>query len=219
MPIRNLLKYYETQELLNLFYWQSFSEESFSGESVLIQGVECGLVKVPLHHVNLTSDLVSGPVTVGVRSVLPVDGVHLLLGNDLAGDKVVVNPIVTDKPVLEEVYDPIIEDVLHLYPACAVTRAMAQIAILYQPTLSLDPDLSYDLSDAFLGQSDDQICNSLPKTSCEVDAKFNESHDSQVPAKGLSDSSFLYVPNENMSGQKVSSVKIPTEGFPVLSTE
>ena len=165
MPIRNLLKYYETQELLNLFYWQSFSEESSSGESVLIQGVECGFVKVLLHHVNLTSDLLSGPVTVGVRSVLPVYGVHLVLGNDLAGDKVVVNPIVTDKPVLEEVYDPIIEDVLDLYPACAVTRAMAQKAIL-------DPDLSYDLSDTFLGQSDDQICNSLPKTSCEADAKL-----------------------------------------------
>ena len=45
------------------------------------------------------------------------------------------------------------------------------------------------------------------------------SHDSQVPANGLSDSSFLYVPNEDISGQKVSSVKIPTEGFPVLSTE
>jgi hypothetical protein len=45
------------------------------------------------------------------------------------------------------------------------------------------------------------------------------SHDSQVPAKGLSDSSFLYVPNEDISGQKVSSVNIPTEGFPVLSTE
>jgi hypothetical protein len=139
------------------------SEESSSGESVLIQGVECGLIKVPLHHVNLSSDLVSGPVTVGVRSVLPVDGVHLLLGNDLAGDKVVVNSIMTDNPVLEEVYDPIIEDVLDLYPACAVTRAMAQKAILDQPTLSLDPDRSYDLSDTFLGQSDDQIGNSLPK--------------------------------------------------------
>ena len=67
--------------------------------------------------------------------------------------------------------------VLDLYPACAVTRAMAQKAILDQPTLSLDPDLSYDLSDTFLCQSDDQIGNSLPKTSCEADAKFNESHD------------------------------------------
>jgi hypothetical protein len=57
----------------------AFSEESSSSKSVLFQGVECGLVKIPLHHVNLTSDLVSGPMTVGVRSILPVDGVHLLL--------------------------------------------------------------------------------------------------------------------------------------------
>ena len=158
-----------------------------------MQGVECGLAKVPLHHVNLASDLVSGPVTVGVRSVLLVDGVHLLLGNHLAGDKVVINPIVTDKPVLEEVYDPIIEDVLNLYPACAVTRAMAHKAILDQPSLNLYVDLSHDLSDIFLGQSDDQIGNSLPKISCEVGAKFNESHDSQVPAKGLSDGSYFYM--------------------------
>jgi hypothetical protein len=89
-------------------------------------------------------------------------------------------------------------------------------AILDQPTLSLDPDLSYD---TFLGQSDDHIGSILPKTSFEADAKVNESHDSQVPAKGRSDSSFLYVPNEDMSGQKVSSVNTPTEGFPVLSTE
>jgi hypothetical protein len=63
----------------------------------------------------------------------------LLLGNDLAGDKVVVNPIVTDKPVLGEVYDPIIEHVLDLYPAGAVTRAMAQKAI---KTLSPEEDTS-----------------------------------------------------------------------------
>ena len=41
------------------------SEKSHSGKSVLIQGVECGLVTVPLHQVNLKSDLVSGTVTVG----------------------------------------------------------------------------------------------------------------------------------------------------------
>ena len=51
---------------------------------------------VPLHTVYLSSDLVSGPVIVGLGSLLPFEGVQLLLGNDLAGDKVVVNPIVTD---------------------------------------------------------------------------------------------------------------------------
>jgi hypothetical protein len=46
-----------------------FSEKSSFNESVLIQGVECGSVKVPLHCVNLSSDLVSGPVKIGTVSV------------------------------------------------------------------------------------------------------------------------------------------------------
>ena len=75
-----------------------FSEKTSSGTSVLIQGVECGTVNIPLHHVNLSSDLVTGPVVIGIKPSLPFKGVHLLLGNDLAGDKVVVNPLVTDTP-------------------------------------------------------------------------------------------------------------------------
>ena len=64
------------------------------------------LLNVPLHIVNLKSDFVNGPVTVGVMHSLPVSGVHLLLGNDFAGDKVVVNPLVTANPSLDQI-DPI----------------------------------------------------------------------------------------------------------------
>ena len=78
-----------------------FSEKTSSGTSVLIQGVECGFVNVPLHNIYLSSDLVKGPVAVGIRQTLPFKGVHLLLGNDLAGDKVVVNPLVTDTPCMD----------------------------------------------------------------------------------------------------------------------
>ena len=67
-----------------------FSEETSSRTSVLIQGVECGFVNVPLHNIYLSSDYVKGTVAVGIRQTLPFKGVHLLLGNDLAGDKVVV---------------------------------------------------------------------------------------------------------------------------------
>ena len=59
-----------------------FSEKTSSGTSVLIQGVECGFVNVPLHNIYLSSDLVKGPVAVGIRQTLPFKGVHLLLGND-----------------------------------------------------------------------------------------------------------------------------------------
>ena len=51
---------------------------------------------------------------------LPVTGVHLLLGNDLGGDKVVVNPLVNANPCLDQIEIP------ELYPGCAVTRAMAK---------------------------------------------------------------------------------------------
>ena len=68
-----------------------FSEKTSSGTSVLIQGVECGLTNVSLHNICLSSDLGTGLVAVGIRPTLPFKGVHMLLGNDLPGDKVVVD--------------------------------------------------------------------------------------------------------------------------------
>ena len=100
-----------------------FSEKTSSGTSVLIQGVECGFVNVPLHNIYLSSDLVKGPLAVGIRQTLPFKGVHLLLGNDLAGDKVVVNPLVTDTPCMDQSPDPIEQELPESYPSCAVTRA------------------------------------------------------------------------------------------------
>ena len=85
-------------------------------------------MNVPFNVVNLKSDFVNGPVTVGVMHSLPVSGVHLLLGNDLAGDKVVVNQLVTANPSLDQI-DPTEIKISELYPVCAVTRAMAKKAL------------------------------------------------------------------------------------------
>ena len=63
-----------------------FSEKTSSGTIVLIQCVERGFVNVLLHNIYLSSDLINGPVAVGIRQTLPFKGVHLLLGNDLARD-------------------------------------------------------------------------------------------------------------------------------------
>ena len=41
----------------------------------------------------LKSDFVSGPISVGVRLTLPVEGVSLLLGSDLAGEKVMATHV------------------------------------------------------------------------------------------------------------------------------
>ena len=123
-----------------------FSEKTSSGTSVLIQGLECGTVNIPLHHVNLSSDLVTGLVVIGITPSLPFKGVHLLLGNDLAGDKFVVNPLVTDTPNIGQTDDPIEQEIPDLYPSCAVTRAMAKKAILKNSNSDID------LTDTFISQ-------------------------------------------------------------------
>ena len=96
------------------------------------------LLNVSLHIVNLKSDFVNGPVTVGVMHSLPVTGVHVLF----AGDKVVVNPLVTANPSLDQI-DPIEIEIPELYPGCAVTRAMAKKA--------LSNEVEISLSDTFMG--------------------------------------------------------------------
>ena len=147
-----------------------FSEKTSSGTSVLIQGVECGFVNVPLHNIYLSSDLVKGPVAVGIRQTLPFKGVHLLLGNDLAGDKVVVNPLVTDTPCMDQSPDPIEQDLPDLYPSCAVTRAMAKKATLTENQSDVD------LTDSFIGQSfKNEITKSLSHNLPEHQTDSNDS--------------------------------------------
>ena len=56
-----------------------FGKSSASGKSIVIQGIEGGFSKFPLHCVNLVSEVVSGSVVVGVLNTLPVKGVSMLL--------------------------------------------------------------------------------------------------------------------------------------------
>ena len=102
-------------------------EKTSTCRDALIQGVECGFFNVPHHVINLESDFVNEPVTVGVLHSVSVTGVYLLLGNDLVGDKVVANPLVTANPSLNQI-DPIEIEIPELYPYCTVTRATAKKA-------------------------------------------------------------------------------------------
>ncbi|KAJ8033874.1 hypothetical protein HOLleu_24244 [Holothuria leucospilota] len=134
------------------------SDSTSTGANVLIQGVECGFISVPLHKINLKSDLVSGSVIVGVRPTLPVKGVSLLLGNDLAGGKVVANAILTDKPCDYNNTEQLEKEFPNLFPACAVTRAMSQ-------KLAVDDNLKHPPS-----KSEDTVPKSgTSKESCKDD--------------------------------------------------
>ena len=145
-----------------------FSEKTSSGTSVPIQGVECGFISVPLHNIYLSSDLlVTGLVAVGIRPSLPFKGVHLLLDNDLAGDKVVVDPLLTSTPCVDQPPDPIEQEIPDLYPSCAVTRAMAKKA--NQNNWMQD----INLADTLIGQSiNDEISNSLSSSQSDIQTDF-----------------------------------------------
>ena len=107
----------------------SVSPESADGEvgaKALIQGIDGSYVPVPLRRVVLKSGLVSGLVTVGVVPSLPIDGVDFLLGNDLAGDKVSVTPVLVDAPAEQAETEALEDEFPGIFPACVVTRSQAR---------------------------------------------------------------------------------------------
>ena len=78
------------------------SGNTSAGANVLLQGVYPDFHSVPLHHINLKSDFVSGQVVVGLRPTLPVEDISLLFGIDMAGHKAIMAPIVSEEPSYEE---------------------------------------------------------------------------------------------------------------------
>ena len=94
-----------------------------SEKTVLLQGIEGGFVSVPLLPINLKSNLGKGHVTAGVTQTLPMKGVDFLLGNDLAGGKVMPYPHMTRSPAVEEKTDNLEEEFPGIFPACVITRA------------------------------------------------------------------------------------------------
>ena len=100
------------------------TENSFTGANVLISGVEMGVLEVPLHEVNIKSSLINGNIVIGMRPSLPVEGISLILGNDLAGEKVMVDPRVVEKPRDNEKTEKLAEKFPGIFPASVVTRSM-----------------------------------------------------------------------------------------------
>ena len=63
-----------------------------------IKGMSMSEIPVPLHEIYLKSELLTGPVIVGVRPAFPLEGITFILGNDLVGKKVFPDEM---KPILE----------------------------------------------------------------------------------------------------------------------
>ena len=97
------------------------SVSTFTGESIIAQGTEGGCVNIPVHKVKLVSDLVTGSVVVCTRPTLPIKRVSLLLGNDLAGGKVIADPKVTSKLITLVSTEKLEEAIPGIFRSCVVT--------------------------------------------------------------------------------------------------
>ena len=88
------------------------------------------------------------------------------VGNNLAKDRVVVNPVVTNKPYVEQPPGPVEQAIPGLYLACAVTRLMSK---KYSSEGNAEDDTSNEinLSNAFSKQI---FKNNCPEVLSECEA-------------------------------------------------
>lgn len=54
-----------------------------SDESTVARGIEMGFVPVPLHRVHVRSETVIGFFKVGVRADFPINGIDVIMENDM----------------------------------------------------------------------------------------------------------------------------------------
>ncbi len=105
-----------------------FSETTDTGNKILMRGMELNVLPVLLHRMNLDCDLVQGEVSIGVRPALPVEGVDMILGNNLAGSRVWANvpppPVVNPSPSVSEQPDESTVHFPEVFPGCAVTFSL-----------------------------------------------------------------------------------------------
>ncbi|KAJ8332462.1 hypothetical protein SKAU_G00426350 [Synaphobranchus kaupii] len=99
---------------------------TYQQASALIEGLGGEYGVVPLHTVYLRSNVVSGLVTVGVVMSLPVKGIRLLLGNDLAGSQVCVTPVVSSVPRETPETQALEKEYPEVFTACVVTRSQTR---------------------------------------------------------------------------------------------
>ncbi|XP_033969836.1 uncharacterized protein LOC117469516 [Trematomus bernacchii] len=105
------------------------SGESDTGDTVLSWGMGLKVFPIPVHKVYIDCDLVKGEVAVGVRPGLPIEGIHFILGNGLAGGRIWTDvppaPLVTGG-LIESGFEESSTVVPGVTSSCVITRAMAK---------------------------------------------------------------------------------------------
>uniref|UniRef100_A0A3B3XHV5 SCAN box domain-containing protein n=1 Tax=Poecilia mexicana TaxID=48701 RepID=A0A3B3XHV5_9TELE len=102
-----------------------FNADTSCNASTIVQGIGMAYVPAPLHHVHIKSKLASGLFKVAVRNSFPVQGVEFIMGNDLAGDKVLPIPEMVDNPSCMMGEDEMLKSHPDVFAVSALTRSQA----------------------------------------------------------------------------------------------
>ncbi|XP_066959143.1 uncharacterized protein [Macrobrachium rosenbergii] len=98
-------------------------EKNLTGDSVILKGIG-GEEVTPICRLHLSCELVTGNVDFAVKDSLAVEGVCVLLGNEVGGVPFVPCPVVTDKPLRISPTVDLEKKNPHLFPSCVTTRSM-----------------------------------------------------------------------------------------------
>lgn len=101
--------------------------ESACDASTVVRAIGMSFVPAPLHHVHISSNLVSVFFPVAVRSCFPINGIDFIMGNDIAGGKVYPTPEVVDIPIPESENDELAHHHPNVFTSCVLTRAQAKV--------------------------------------------------------------------------------------------
>ena len=155
IPIKILRDTGATQSLL-LEGVLPLSVSTSTGERVIAQGIEGGCVNVPLHKVNLVSDLLSDLLVLlwwVPGPLYPLKGYHYFWEMIWQGE------LVTSKPITLVSTEKVEEVIPGIFPSCAVTRAMAKKDQEEPKDCKQSIDVLVDLSYTFLNNYDPDIQN------------------------------------------------------------
>lgn len=120
------------------FIRESFVSLVGSGVQVLVdvvlsQGLVLTVLPIPAHNVCLSCELVQGEVDLGVQLALPLESVHVILGNGLAGSRLWASVLPSPVASLSSTKEVANEDhrvLPHVPSACVVTRSMCKAELV-----------------------------------------------------------------------------------------
>ncbi|XP_066965514.1 uncharacterized protein [Macrobrachium rosenbergii] len=96
-------------------------ENCMTQDSVILKSIG-GLTTVPRAKLHVDCNLYTGNTVVGVVDSLPIPNIDFLLGNDIAGSRVIPDPVVVDTPLIENPVKELEENAM--FQSCVVEHSL-----------------------------------------------------------------------------------------------